>query len=110
MKIPKSPFKKVFREIVLLKRLAEEDKTAGGLIIPENQREKSSRGLVVDIGEGEWLKSKGENRTYRTGKYGPMNVKVGDKVLFNNNRCYPISVGGEDFITVRENSILAVLE
>ena len=116
MKTPKSPFKKIFRELILLKRLDEpNDKTPGGLIIPENQRLQPTKAVVVHVGEGLWAKSKKDKMlepfgSQRTGKYGPMELKVGDKVIFNANENWAFQINGEEFIAMRESDALAVID
>lgn len=114
-KVPKSPFKKIFRELILLKRLDEpNDKTSGGIIIPENQRQKPTKGVVVAVGEGIWCKSKSDklrnpHGSQRTGKYGPMELKVGDKVIFNAHENWAFEIAGEEFIAMRESDALGVI-
>ncbi len=109
----KSPFKKIFRELILLKRLDEEnDKTEGGLIIPENQRLKPTKAIVVHVGEGLWAKDPKRDPKYgsvRTGKYGPMELKAGDKVIFNAHENWAFELGGEEYIAMRESDALAVI-
>lgn len=112
-KITKSPFKKVFRELILLKRLDEpNDKTEGGIIIPETQREKVQKAIVIHVGEGKWLrkkKHKADLSDWRTGKYGPMYLSVGDKVIIENDRSWAFILNGEEFIAMRESDALAVI-
>lgn len=111
--IPKSPFKKIFREIILAKRLNESnEKTEGGLIIPENQRTKTLKAIVIQVGEGKWLrkrKHKADLSDWRTGKYGPMELKVGDKILLEEGRYKPVEINGEEFIALRDSDALAVI-
>jgi chaperonin GroES len=107
----KSPFKKIFRELILLKRLDEpNDKTDGGLIIPENQRVKPTKGIVIGVGEGLWCKEKKGDLNWRTGKYGPMELKVGDKVIFHPEDHWAFNLGGEEFIAMRESDLLCKIE
>ncbi len=86
---------------VILKRVAEDDKTAGGLIIPEAAKEKQARGTVVAVGPG---------RSDDSGKRTALDVKKGDTVLFGKYAGTEVKVDGEDLIIVREEEILAVLE
>lgn len=110
-KIMKSPFKKIFRELILLKRIDEpNDKTPGGLIIPENQRKKPTTAIVVHVGEGLWCKKNKSDRTHRTGKYGPMELKAGDKVIFNAHENWAFMLNGEEYIAMRESDALGVFE
>lgn len=110
----KSPFKKIFRELILLKRLDEpNDKTSGGIIIPENQRQKPTKAIVVHVGEGLWCKDPKRDPKHgsvRTGKYGPMELKAGDKVIFNAHENWAFDIDGEEFIAMRESDALAVIE
>ena len=86
---------------ILVKRVEEETKTAGGLFIPETAKEKPQRGEVVAAGNGK--KTEG-------GKVLPLDVKVGDKVLFGKYSGTEVKVDGEDFLMMREDDILAVVE
>lgn len=87
---------------VIIKRLAEEQKTAGGIIIPDSAKEKPTKGEVVAVGSGT-LTANGELR--------PLDVKVGDAVLFekwaSNNE---VNVNGETLIILKETDIIAVME
>lgn len=85
---------------VLIKRLEEMHKTKGGIIIPDNAKEKPSEGIVVAVGNG---------RISLDGKIVPMSVKIGDKVLFGKWSGTEIKVEGEDLLIVKEPEILAVL-
>ncbi|MBE6458894.1 MAG: co-chaperone GroES [Alphaproteobacteria bacterium] len=86
---------------VLVKRLEETTKTAGGIIIPDTAKEKPSEGLVEAIGNG----FRAED-----GKIVPMNVKVGDKVLFGKWSGSEIKVNGEERLIIKEADILAIVE
>lgn len=86
---------------ILVKRVEEETKTAGGLFIPETAKEKPQRGEVVAAGNG---------KKTEDGKVLPMDVKVGDKVLFGKYSGTEVKVDGEDFLMMREDDILAVVE
>lgn len=86
---------------VLIKRLEEMNKTKGGIIIPDNAKEKPSEGIVEAVGAG---------RVSPDGKVIPMSVKVGDKVLFGKWSGTEIKVDGEDgYLIVKEPEILAIL-
>ena len=86
---------------VLVKRLEETTKTAGGIIIPDTAKEKPSEGLVEAVGDG-----------FRTddGKIVPLNVKVGDKVLFGKWSGTEVKINGEERLIIKEAEILGVVE
>jgi chaperonin GroES len=86
---------------ILVKRLAEESKSKGGIIIPDTAKEKPSEGKVVAVGTGKILES---------GKKITPSIKVGDKVLFAKYSGSEIKIGGEEHIIMTEDDILAVLE
>jgi len=86
---------------ILVKRVEEETKTAGGLFIPETAKEKPQRGQVVACGNG---------KKTEEGKVLPLDVKVGDVVLFGKYAGTEVKVDGEDFLMMREDDILAVVE
>jgi chaperonin GroES len=86
---------------ILAKRLAEEDKTAGGLFIPDTAKEKPLEARVIAVGDGKILES---------GKIQPLSVKVGDKVLIGKYSGSEVKLDGEDHIILREDDILAVVE
>lgn len=85
---------------VLVKRLDENTKTAGGIIIPDTAKEKPSEGIVEAVGAG---------MVSPEGKLIPMTVKVGDKVLFGKWSGTEIKVNGEDRLIIKEPEILAVI-
>ena len=86
---------------IIVKRVEEETKTAGGLFIPETAKEKPQRGQIVAVGNG---------KKTEDGKVLPLDVKVGDLVLFGKYAGTEIKVDGEDFLMMREDDILAVVE
>ena len=86
---------------VLVRRQEEVTKTAGGIVLPGSAAEKPSRGEVVAAGKGK-VNEKGEVR--------PMDVKVGDKVIFGQYAGNTVKVDGEEFLIMTENEILAVIE
>ena len=92
---------KPLRENVLIKRVEEENKTAGGIILPETAKEKPSEGIIVAIGQG---------RVTPDGRVLPMNVKVGDTVLFAKWTGTDIKVNGEPHLIIKEGDILAIIE
>jgi chaperonin GroES len=86
---------------IIVKRVEEETKTAGGLFIPETAKEKPQRGKIVAVGNG---------KKTEDGKVLPLDVKVGDTVLFGKYAGTEIKVDGEDLLMMREDDILAVVE
>ena len=86
---------------VLVKPLEAEEKTAGGIYLPESAKEKPQIGLVMAVGEGE-VTPKGEKR--------PMTVKVGQKVMYKKWGGNEIKVGNEEWTIVEEKDILAIVE
>ena len=86
---------------VVIKRLAEENKTAGGLIIPDTAKEKPSTGEVVAVGPG------GRDED---GKTVAMTLKVGVKVLFGKWSGTEIKINGEDLIIMKESEVFGILE
>ena len=86
---------------VLVKRVAEEAKTSGGLFIPESAKEKPARGLVISVGAG----SRREDGTRNT-----LDVKTGDTVLFGKYAGTEIKLDDTDHMILKEDEILAVLD
>jgi chaperonin GroES len=85
---------------VLVRRIEAEEKTAGGIIIPDTAKEKPQEGEVVAVGKG----AKDED-----GERIEMDVKVGDKILFGKWSGTEVKVGGEDLIIMKESDILGIL-
>ena len=85
---------------VLFRRVEAEEKTAGGIIIPDSAKEKPAEGEIVAVGNG----SKAED-----GKVTPLDVKVGDRVLFGKWSGTEVKVGGEDLLIMKESDILGVI-
>ena len=88
-------------DCVLVKRLEEEQKTAGGIIIPDTAKEKPAEGQVVAVGPGK-LNNKGERVA--------MDLKAGDRVLFSKYGGTEVKIDGDDFLIMREDDILGVVE
>ena len=86
---------------LLVRRVAEEEKTKGGIIIPDSAKEKPSEGEVVAVGSGK-LTDKGELRA--------LEVKKGDRILFGKYSGNEIKVEGDELIILREDEVLGVLE
>jgi len=89
------------RDRVLIKRIGEEEKTKGGIIIPDTAKEKPIQGKVIAVGKGALDKN---------GKLIPLEVKEGDTVLFGKYAGTEIKVEGTDHLIVRENDILGIVE
>ncbi|MCQ8180838.1 co-chaperone GroES [Methylomonas sp. SURF-1] len=85
---------------VVVKRVEEETKTAGGIVLPGSAAEKPSEGEVLAVGSGKPLDN---------GQVRPMAVKVGDKVLFGKYSGTEVKVDGEQYIVMREEDIMGVL-
>lgn len=86
---------------VIVKRMEEERKSAGGIVIPDTATEKPMRGKVMSVGPGK-VNDKGE--------VSPMNVKKGDKVLFGKYSGTEVKVEGDELVVMREDDIMAVIE
>ncbi len=86
---------------VIIKRLDNERTTASGIVIPESATEKPDQGEIIAVGPGK----RDEN-----GKLAPLDVKVGDKVLFGKYAGQTVKVDGEEVLVIREDEILAVVE
>jgi chaperonin GroES len=86
---------------VLVRRIEEEEKSRGGIIIPDTAREKPMEGEVLAAGPG----ARGED-----GKLHPLDVKVGDRVLFGKWSGTEIKIGGEDLVVMKESDIMGVVE
>jgi chaperonin GroES len=85
---------------VIVKRIEEEEKTKGGLIIPDTAKEKPQEGRVVAVGPGK----------QDDGKVVPMGVKAGDKILFGKYSGTEIKLDGEEHLIMKEDDILGVIE
>jgi chaperonin GroES len=85
---------------VVVKRTKEEEKTKGGIIIPDTAKEKPVEGLVVAVGNGKTLKD---------GKLRPLDVKEGDRVLFGKYSGTEVKLDGEEHVILREDDLLAIV-
>ncbi len=85
---------------VLVRRVEAEEKTAGGIIIPDSAKEKPAEGEIVAVGAG----SKAED-----GKVTPLDVKAGDKVLFGKWSGTEVKLDGEDLLIMKESDILGII-
>jgi chaperonin GroES len=86
---------------VLVERLEAENKTKGGIIIPDTAKEKPAEGKIIAVGSG----SRDES-----GKLIPLDVKVGNKVLFSKWGGTEIKINGQDLLILKESDILAIIE
>ncbi len=86
---------------VIVKRLEEERKTASGIVIPDAATEKPDQGVIEAVGNG---------KIGDDGKLRPMNVKVGDKILFGKYAGQAFKIDGQEYMTMREDDIIGVVE
>ena len=92
---------KPLRDRVFVKYSSEEEKTAGGLYIPDAAKEKPQKGSVMAVGTG---------RITEDGKRQPMEVKVGDKILFDKYSGSKIKMENEEYLIIKEEDILGIVE
>jgi chaperonin GroES len=86
---------------VIVKRLEEEERTAGGIIIPDTAKEKPQQGKVIAVGKG---------RILEKGEVVALSVKEGDRILFSKYAGTEVKAGGEELLIMREDDILAIFE
>jgi chaperonin GroES len=86
---------------IIVKRIQEEEKSKGGIIIPDTAKEKPQQGIVEAVGAG---------RKDESGKVIPMDVKKGDKVLFGKYSGNEIKIGDEELLIMREEEVLGIIE
>ena len=86
---------------ILVRRMAEDDKTAGGLFIPDTAKEKPQRGEIVAAGKG---------RVTEDGKTLPLEVKAGDRILFGKYAGTEIKLDGHEYIMMREEDVLGIVQ
>jgi chaperonin GroES len=86
---------------VIVKRLEEERVSAGGIVIPDSAAEKPVQGKVVAVGKGKILED---------GNVRPLDVKVGDKILFGKYSGTEVKVDGDDLVVMREEDVMAIIE
>ena len=91
---------KPLQDRLVIKRLEEEEKTKGGIIIPDAAKEKPQEGRVIAVGEGKVLES---------GQRSPVSVKVGDKILFGKYSGTEIKIDGDEHLILREDDVLAII-
>jgi chaperonin GroES len=86
---------------IVVKRLEAEEKTAGGIVLPDSAKEKPRQGKVLSLGEGKRLDN---------GKRASFQVKEGDRVLFTSYAGNEVTIDGEEYLIMTEDDILAVVE
>ncbi len=86
---------------ILVKRIEEEEKTKGGIIIPDAAKEKPQEGMVVEVGDGKILDN---------GQKAALQVKAGDKILFGKYSGTEIKIDGEEHLILREDDVLAIVK
>ena len=86
---------------IIVKAVEAEEKTAGGILLPDTAKEKPQQGEVIAVGPGKLLDS---------GKISAMDVQVGDKIYYAKYGGTEVKVGGEEYIILRQDDVLAVLE
>jgi chaperonin GroES len=86
---------------VIVKRVEEEEKTSGGIIIPDAAKEKPQEGKIIAVGKGKILEN---------GKVSPLDVKKGDRILFGKYSGQEIKIDGEEHLIMREDDILAIIK
>ena len=93
---------KPLNNYVLIQRIEEENKTAGGIIIPDTAKEKPSRGRVIAVGDG----------AFEHGARVPMTVKVGDTILFAKwaSSANEVKIDGTEYVLIKETDILGIIE
>lgn len=93
---------KPLHNYVLLERIEEENITAGGIIIPDNAKEKPSRGRIIAVGDG----------IFSGDKIIPLSVKVGDVVMFTKwaSTANEVKIDGRDYVLIKETDILGILK
>ena len=91
---------KPLHDRVLVKRVASDEKTAGGIIIPDTAQEKPMEGQVLEVGSG----SRNEN-----GKLEPLDVKKGDKILFGKWSGTEVKMNGDEYLIMKESDIMGII-
>jgi len=92
---------KPLQDRIIVKRLEEEEKTKGGIIIPDAAKEKPQEGKVIAVGDGKVLEN---------GQKIALTVKVGDKILFGKYSGTEIKIDGEEHLILREDDVLGIVE
>ena len=92
---------KPLQDRILVKRLEEEEKTKGGIIIPDAAKEKPQEAVVIAVGDG---------KTLENGQKAKLTVKAGDKILFGKYSGTEIKIDGEEHLILREDDVLGIVE
>jgi chaperonin GroES len=92
---------KPLQDRILVQRVAEEEKTKGGIIIPDTAKEKPIEGKVIAVGAG---------RVGEDGKRIPLEVKAGDKILFGKYGGTEVKISGEEYLIMREDDVLGIIQ
>ncbi|HEN20837.1 MAG: co-chaperone GroES [Deltaproteobacteria bacterium] len=92
---------KPLQDRVIVRRMQEEEKTKGGIIIPDTAKEKPIEGVVVAVGDGKLLDN---------GKKMPLEVKKGDRILFGKYAGTELKIEGEELLIMKEDDIIAIVE
>lgn len=92
---------KPLHDRVIVKRIEEEEKTKGGIIIPDSAKEKPAEGKIVAVGDGKVLED---------GSRQPLEVKEGDRVLFGKYAGTEVKINGEEHLIMREDDIIAIVQ
>ncbi|HBO85127.1 MAG: co-chaperone GroES [Deltaproteobacteria bacterium GWC2_42_11] len=91
---------KPLHDRILVKRLEEEEKTKGGIIIPDSAKEKPAEGEIIAVGTG---------KVSEDGKVTPLAVKAGDKVLYSKYAGTEVKVDGQEYLMMREDDVLGII-
>ena len=86
---------------LIVKRLEEEERTKGGIIIPDTAKEKPSEGLVISVGKGKVMDD---------GSQRPLDVKKNDRILFSKYAGTEVKIEGQEYLIMREDDVLGVIE
>ena len=86
---------------ILVRRMEEEEKTSGGIIIPDTAKEKPQEGVVIATGKG---------KVQEDGTLTPLDAKKGDRVLFGKYSGTDVTLDGEEYVILREDDVLAIME
>jgi len=92
---------KPLQDRVIVKRMEEEEKTKGGIIIPDSAKEKPVEGKVVAVGSG---------KVGEDGKRVALDIKKGDRILFGKYSGTEVKISGEDYLILREDDVLGIIE
>lgn len=92
---------KPLHDRVIIKRIEEEKTSAGGIVIPDTAAEKPTRGKVIAVGNG---------KVNKDGKIQPLDVKVGDEVLFGKYSGTDVKISGQDYVVVKEEDIIGIIQ